>query len=74
MGTTMNCEWHGEGERCTNTSVEGRSYCEHHLWQVYQKGTQLGKRRRDQRVANDVFMWQSLLHEAVEELENEGFL
>lgn len=70
----MTCEWIGEGERCTHATVPGRNYCEHHLWLVYQKGTKLGKRKKDQRTANDVFMWQSLLDEAVQELEEEGVL
>ena len=74
MGTAMICEWIGEGEGCTHAIVPGRNYCEDHLWLVYQKGTKLGKRRKDQRIANDVFMWQSLLDEALQELEEEGVL
>lgn len=75
MGTEqMICEWIGEGEGCSHIVVEGRSYCEEHLWRVYKKGTQLGRRRKDQRIANDVFMWQSLMDEAITELEEEGVL
>lgn len=74
MGNPMNCEWIGEGELCGQSAIEGRSYCEHHLWKVYQKGTQLGKRKRDQRIANDVFLWQSLMDEAIQELEDEGVI
>ena len=75
MATTLNtCQWHGQGELCTEPAVIGRAYCQQHLWLVYQKGTQLGRRRKDQRTANDVFMWQSLMDEAVQELEDEGFL
>ena len=70
----LTCEWIGEGELCEHTALEGRSYCEQHLWRVYQKGTQLGRRRKDQRTANDVFMWQSLMDEAIQELELEGEL
>jgi len=72
--TELTCEWIGEGELCTEPVVLGRSYCECHLWRVYQKGTQLGRRRKDQRTANDVFMWQSLMDEALQELELEGEL
>ena len=71
---TLTCEWIGEGEGCTETALSNRSYCECHLWRVYQKGTQLGRRKKDQRTANDVFMWQSLFDEAVQELELEGEL
>lgn len=75
MGTReMICEWIGQGEGCDQPALEGRSYCEHHIWQIYQKGTKLGKRKKDQRTANDVFMWQSLMHEAMEELELEGVI
>ena len=75
MGKQMTtCEWIGLGELCSQSAVEGRSYCDHHLWLVYQKGTQLGKRRKDQRIANDVFLWQSLMDEAIQELEDEGVL
>jgi adenine specific DNA methylase Mod len=74
MGTAMTCEWIGEGEYCNHLTLPGRNYCEDHLWLVYQKGTKLGKRRKDQRIANDVFMWQSLLDEAIQELEEEGVL
>jgi hypothetical protein len=74
MGTEMTCEWIGEGEGCTHEKLPGRNYCEDHLWQIYQKGTKLGRRKKDQRIANDVFMWQSLLDEAIQELEEEGVL
>lgn len=72
MGTEIEtCEW---SEGCDHPKVPGRNYCEHHLWRVYQKGTKLGKRKKDQRIANDVFMWQSLMDEAITELEEEGVL
>ena len=58
---------------CCQPSVKGRAYCEEHLWRVYQKGTAV-QRRKDTRVANDVRQWESLFNEAVEELEQEGFL
>lgn len=73
MGKQMICEWIGDPETgCQEPALPNRSYCECHIWSIYQKGTQLGKRKKDQRIANDVFLWQSLMHEAVEELENEG--
>ncbi len=68
------CTWIGEGEGCSHTVVDGRSYCEQHLWRVYQKGTALGRRKKDIRVADNVHTLESLLNEAVEELIEEGFL
>lgn len=67
------CTWIGKGEGCTHPAVEGKSYCEHHVWLVYQKGTQLSKRKKDIRVASSVHFWESLFNEAVEELESEGW-
>lgn len=74
------CQWLGqeqEGPRykpvCSCAVVLGRAYCEEHLWRVYQKGTAV-HRRKDVRTADSVHLWESLFNEAVEELENEGFL
>ena len=71
---TDTCTWIGEGERCSEPTVPNRSYCEHHVWRVYQKGTNLAKRRKDLRTANSVRMWENLFNEAVEELIDEGVL
>lgn len=68
------CTWIGSGEGCSHTVVEGRSYCEEHLWRVYQKGTQLGKRKKDIRVAQSVHFWENLFNEALVELELEGWV
>lgn len=68
------CQWIGEGEGCSHKAVEGRSYCEEHLWRVYQKGTNLGKRKKDQRRAEAVWDIESEFNAAVQELEAEGFL
>jgi hypothetical protein len=54
--------------------VPGRSYCELHLWQVYQKGTNLGKRKKDARIAAQVWDIESEINSIVEELESEGVL
>lgn len=70
----MTCTWIGSNEYCTNSTVPDRSYCETHIWLVYQQGTRLGKRNRDQeRVARQRLLSQ-LLDEAVQELELEGLL
>ena len=58
---------------CCQPPVAGRAYCELHLWRVYQQGTAV-RRKKDQRTADTVHLWESLFNEAVEELENEGFL
>lgn len=70
----MKCTWIGSGQGCVHDAAVGRSYCEDHLWKVYQKGTQLGKRKKDIRVAESVHFWENLFNEAVEELESEGWV
>jgi len=67
------CEWIGQGERCSKEAVNGRSYCEDHVWLVYQQGTAV-HRRKDKRRAENVFELQSLLDQAIAELESEGVL
>lgn len=70
----MTCTWIGQDEHCTNPTVPDRSYCEDHVWLVYQQGTRLARRTRDQeRVARHRLLSQ-LLDEAVQELELEGHL
>ena len=69
----LGCQWIGGGEGCSHTAVEGRSYCEGHLWQVYQKGTALARRKKDLRTVDSVRTWQTLMDEAVQELEEEGW-
>lgn len=68
------CKWHGEGEGCDHEALPGRNYCEQHLWRVYQKGSNLGRRRKDERVAASVWDIESEFNAAVEELIEEGFL
>lgn len=65
------CEWR---DGCTEPAVANRSYCEHHVWSVYQKGTALGRRNRDAQRADRIGQLQSLLDQAVRELEEEGEL
>jgi hypothetical protein len=68
------CLWIGEDEYCNNAEVPGRSYCEHHIWQVYQKGTALGKRKKDLRIVDRVRQLEQLMDEALQEMEAEGEL
>lgn len=68
------CQWIGsKNERCGHRPLAGRAYCEDHLWRVYQKGTALGRRKKDLKTVNSVRTWQTLMDEAVQELENEGY-
>ncbi len=67
------CEWIGQGEGCNKEAVNGRSYCEDHVWLVYQQGTAV-RRRKDKQRADTVFELQSLLDQAIAELESEGVL
>ena len=58
---------------CSLHSVAGRSYCEQHLWCVYQKGSATARRKKDLRVAASVWDIESEFNSAVEELVSEGF-
>lgn len=72
------CQWIGNSPKmqptCCRATVAGRSYCEEHLWKVYAKGTNLRKRHKDLRTVDSVRVWETLFDEAVQELEDEGFL
>ena len=70
----MNCAWIGNGESCTRSAIKDRSYCEDHIWQVYQKGTALGRRKKDQKRADTIYQIDQLFDEAIQELELEGEL
>jgi hypothetical protein len=64
------CEWRSG---CDHPALEGKSYCEEHVWLVYQKGSALSKRKKDIRVANRVHELESLINDAVAELIDEGY-
>lgn len=68
------CSWIGNGEGCTNPSVPNKSYCEEHVWIVYNKGTGLGRRKRDITRANAVFNVVSDIDAAAAELNADGEL
>lgn len=57
---------------CTKPAVEARSYCAEHMAIVYQKGTARRKRHKEIRQVEDIRQWESLINEAVEQLESEG--
>lgn len=70
--TTTTCTWIGEGEGCTHTALEGRSYCVHHFPRVYQEGSAV-RRKKDARRAAAVWDLENALNEAIAELEEEGY-
>lgn len=53
---------------CCNPVMEGRSYCEDHMWLVYQKGSASAKRKKDIRRAEAIWDLESEFNAAVEEL------
>jgi len=57
---------------CCNPTVPGRSYCADHLFVVYKQGTAVN-RRKDKRIAEQVWNIQDAFNEAIAELEAEGF-
>jgi hypothetical protein len=78
---SITCQWIGPEQQgpvfkytCLCARVLDRAYCEEHLWQVYQKGSNLRKRHKDLRVADNVHTLESLMNEAIAELEDEGVL
>jgi hypothetical protein len=57
---------------CNCAAIPGRSYCEEHIWQVYQKGSAASKRKKDIRRAEAYWNLESEFHDAVAELVEEG--
>lgn len=73
---TNKCQWIGNNPKiqsvCMCNTVTGRSYCEDHVWLVYQKGSALAKRKKDIRRAEAFWNLESEFHQAIEELIAEG--
>jgi len=67
------CQWIGNGEGCNHTAVEGRSYCTEHLAMVYKMGTARARRKKEERTVDKVRIVESLMNEAIAELEAEEF-
>jgi hypothetical protein len=74
--TITHCSWIGDNPKmnpaCCKPVAEGKSYCEDHVWQVYQKGTALARRKKDTQRANTIWDFESEFNAAVEELVNAG--
>jgi len=58
---------------CKNFTVPGKSYCEEHIHIVYQKGSATRNRHKDIRQAEKVRLVESLMNEAIAQLEEGGF-
>jgi len=65
----------GDGYRptCTHSALPGRSYCAEHLAVVYKAGTKRATRHKELRTVDKVRIVDSLMNEAIAELEAEGF-
>ena len=74
--TVSKCQYIGEqGLRptCTHTALAGHSYCAEHLAIVYKQGTKRATRHKEMRTVDKVRIVESLMNEAIAELEAEGF-
>jgi hypothetical protein len=57
---------------CCNTSIANKSYCEEHVWIVYQQGSSLARRRKDIRRAHSISEIVSDLNDVYAELIADG--
>ena len=58
---------------CKCNAIIGKNYCEEHFGIVYQKGTARRKRHKEVKKVDMARLIESLMNEAVQELEAEGF-
>ena len=65
----------GEGYKptCTHSALPGHSYCAEHLALVYKQGSKRATRHKEIRTVSKVRLVDSLMNEAIAELEAEGF-
>lgn len=79
MTTTTACQYIGSNDHsiltptCCSPAVAGRAYCTEHLYVIYKQGTARAKRKKEIRTVDKVRMVESLMNEAIAELEAEGF-
>lgn len=69
---TKQCTWVGDGEGCTHTALEGKSYCAEHYALVYKVGSGV-KRKKDTRRYTAVQIIVDDFNAVLEELEAEGW-
>lgn len=58
---------------CGCPTVLGKSYCAEHIYIVYKQGTARARRKKELTTVDKVRMVEELMHEAIAELEAEGF-
>ena len=63
----------GTQPTCQHAALPGRSYCAEHLAVVYKQGTKRATRHKEIRTVDKVRTVESLMNEALAELEAEGF-
>jgi len=63
----------GTTPTCTHAALPGHSYCAEHLAIVYKAGTKRAARHKEMRTVDKVRIVESLMNEAIAELEAEGF-
>jgi len=60
---TCGCQWVGPEQDPQRTPLQfcgrvplwpGRSYCEEHVWKVYQKGTSMGTSRKNKAIEKEL--------------------
>jgi len=72
--TVSTCTYLGNSTTaCGCGTLAGKSYCAEHYALVYQVGTARARRKKDVRVAAQVWNIQDTFNEAVAELEAEGY-
>jgi len=72
--TTDTCTYMGNSTTaCGCPTVMGKSYCAEHIYIVYKQGTARAKRKKELTTVDKVRMVEELMHEAIAELEAEGF-
>ena len=75
MDNELGCTYLGDALTpcgCMPT-VLGKSYCAEHVFLVYKKGTARAKRKKELTTVDKVRIVEELMHEAIAELEAEGF-
>lgn len=72
--TTTTCTYMGNSTTpCGCPTVMGKSYCAEHIYIVYKQGTARARRKKELTTVDKVRMVEELMHEAIAELEAEGF-
>jgi hypothetical protein len=75
MTAELTCTYMGDALQACGCSptVLGKSYCIDHVYLVYKEGTARAKRKKELTIVDKVRLVEELMHEAIAELEAEGF-